>query len=68
MRKHVIRDHWNGCEDHTNHSYYFHDFSALLGDLVSEVQELGDDARVVVVGKSLGGLMAVSRQIEELMS
>ena len=63
--RHILREHWTGEPGHVTHSYYWDDFSVLMGDLVQDIRELGltERDKLVIVGKSLGGLMAVSSTI-----
>ena len=58
--RHVIRGHWNGRSDHKP-SFFYDSFHQILLDLQQHVEEVrGSYHRVVLVGKSLGGLLAVS--------
>ncbi|XP_063677271.1 monoacylglycerol lipase-like [Bolinopsis microptera] len=70
VRRHVIQDHWSGDPGDNSHSYYFDNFSTLIRDLGNQVmdikEEFGEeDIRVIIVGKSLGGLITI-RLLEEL--
>ncbi|KAL5264061.1 hypothetical protein ACHWQZ_G005230 [Mnemiopsis leidyi] len=63
VRNHIIREHWSGDPGDTGHSYYYDNFSVLIQDLLQQVYEIkeelaDEDVRIVLVGKSLGGLIS----------
>ncbi|KAL5264060.1 hypothetical protein ACHWQZ_G005230 [Mnemiopsis leidyi] len=70
VRNHIIREHWSGDPGDTGHSYYYDNFSVLIQDLLQQVYEIkeelaDEDVRIVLVGKSLGGLISI-RCLQEL--